>query len=345
MGLLSQSLSQFLKFVRRIFLSNRKLRLFLYNIYNQSEFANLYEHEKMLGDSVRVNTYYRAIQKLVNPGDVVLDLGTGTGILSFLAAQKNPQKIYALDHSGFIEIARDIARQNHLENIEFIQANSRNFKPEVQIDVLLHEQMGDYLFNENMLENILDLKRRVLKPGGRILPGRFELYLEPVSLDETFKSPFIWENRVHGVDFSFLRSRQEALAKYQPAEYRQEWLDGRAVRNFLGEPLPALRFDLNEMDSPGDVPRAVEVSRTVTHPGTLDGFCLYFNVLFDEEVRFDTSPLSPRTHWGNCYFRCETRELGIGDVLSYQLFMPDLLDIKTWQVEEADHLGPGHRAG
>ena len=63
-------------------------RRLIYEKINIHEFSDLYEHEKMLADQSRINKYYEAIQRYINPGDVVLDLGTGTGILIFSVAKK-----------------------------------------------------------------------------------------------------------------------------------------------------------------------------------------------------------------------------------------------------------------
>ena len=238
-----------LKALKKFLLSHQKLRVMLYDFQNKEEFENLYEHEKMLADAVRINMYKRAIEKLIGPDDVVLDLGTGTGILAFFAAKQKAKKVYAIDHSDFINIARKIAKHNNLQNIEFIKSHSRNFKTDVLFDVILHEQIGDYLFNENMIQNILDLKNRLLKPNGRIIPGRFELFLEPVMLQKSFNIPFIWENEMYGIDFSFLKKHYEDLEEYMPSNYKQEWLETDAVKEMLCDVKPILTFDLNTLNS------------------------------------------------------------------------------------------------
>lgn len=301
-----------------------------YDIRNEKEFGNLYEHEKMLADSVRIENYKKGIQKYINSGDIVLDVGTGTGILSFFAASKKPKKIYAIDHSNFIEIAREIAKHNNIEDIEFIKTNSRNYNPDVKFDVIIHEQIGDYLFNENMIVNLLDLKKRLLKPTGKILPGKFELFLEPTSLDDSFNVPFIWENQIEGIDFGFLKDY--TLEGYKGADYEHEWIESKAVKYFLCPADPVLIFDLNSLNSENEIPRSINISKKIVTPGAFDGFCLFFKVIFDEDVFFETSPLSTNTHWGNCFFRAERRELSGGETINFKLNMPDLLDIKTWSV-------------
>ena len=82
----------------------------VYDHMNEVNFAGLAEHEEMLSDSVRVDTYHRGIHRNVQPGDVVLDLGTGTGLLAFMASRAGAKKVYAVEHSDFIQVAREIAQ-------------------------------------------------------------------------------------------------------------------------------------------------------------------------------------------------------------------------------------------
>jgi predicted RNA methylase len=311
--------------------SSEACRRVLFDAKNASEFSNIYEHEKMLADEVRVMSYRHAIQRNIKPGEVVVDLGTGTGILSFFAAQQRPGKIYAIDHSDFINVARKIAEHNKIDNVHFVRTNSRDFSPEEKVDVILHEQIGDHLFDENMIENVLDLKHRVLKETGRILPGKFEIFLEPVSVKSDYKVPFLWENQIDGIDFSFLKHLDE-IDTYKPADYSMDWLETSALEFFLCEPQAVMAFDLNELNDQDDLPTTIETSRVVARPGEMDGFCFYFRVIFDDEIHFDTSPAHTNTHWGNRFFRVEQTHFGIGDEISYNMTMGNILDSRTWSV-------------
>ena len=55
--------------------------------------------------------------------------------------------------------------------------------------MILQEQMGIALFDEGMVETILDVRDRCLKPTGRIIPAQFEFYLEPVQLRNESEFP------------------------------------------------------------------------------------------------------------------------------------------------------------
>ena len=87
--------------------SNASLFSLVYDLANAGEFSDLFEHEKMLADSVRVDTYAEAIRRQIRPGHVVVDLGTGSGVLAMLAARQGA-KVYAIDHSDFIGVAEKI---------------------------------------------------------------------------------------------------------------------------------------------------------------------------------------------------------------------------------------------
>ncbi len=116
--------------------------------------------------------------------------------MAILAARQGT-KVYAIDHSDFIHVAEQIAKHNGIDNIQFLKMNSREFTCPEKADYILHEQIGDDLFDENMIVNLLDLKQRALKDNGVIFPGRFELFLEPVALKNDYPVPFIWETPVH----------------------------------------------------------------------------------------------------------------------------------------------------
>jgi len=303
---------------------------FLTDAGNVGEFEDLSEHEKMLADRVRVDTYARGIRTHIRPGDVVVDLGTGTGILAMLAARV-AKHVYALDHSAVIDVARHIARANGVTNVEFIRTNSRKFMPAEKVDVILYEQIGDELFDENMVENVSDLRDRILKPSGRIVPDQFELYLEPVKLSDPWSVPFAWQMQLHGIDFGCVRSLAQGSGGL-PRRWDIRWMNPLEVDHLLCEPEPICRLDLSKARV-ADLPTSLEASRRVTRAGRLDGLMLYVKVIFDDQIWFDTSRETLAPSWGNRLFRFPVRELAVGDELRIRVRMPDVRIVKGWQIE------------
>ena len=238
--------------------SSDRLMSVVYDLMNETNFAGLSEHEEMLSDTVRVQTYHRGIRNNVRPGDVVVDLGTGTGLLAFMASRAGAKKVYAVEHSDFIEVAREIGRHNGFTNIEFVQANSREFTPPEPVDIVLHEQMGDELFNENMLQNLLDVRDRLLRPHGRILPAKFRLYVEPVTLHESMRVRRFWNIELpDGIDLSPMRDSPTA-GRRDTGRHEQIWLRPGSVAATFGDP-----------SAPGD---AVNVTATPTSGDPLSSF-------------------------------------------------------------------------
>ena len=54
-------------------------------------------HHRLLTDPTRMRAYHRAIADAIGPDDVVLDLGTGSGVLALWAAQAGARHVYAVE--------------------------------------------------------------------------------------------------------------------------------------------------------------------------------------------------------------------------------------------------------
>ncbi len=300
-----------------------------YQTKNRKEFASLFEHEKMLADRPRVDSYYAGIKKYVCPGDRIIDLGTGTGILSFMASQVPSTKIYALDHSEILNLARKLAADNHITNVEFVNTHSSEFSLPEKVDVILQEQMGDFLFNEYMIPNVCDLRDRLLKMGGKILPALYDFYIEPVKVVDKLAVPFIWQQKVHGVDFSGLREVRIPARHY----YRIYQFDPGYVDYFLGSPKPVYSFDLNTLQ-PDSVPQEFSYSRPVRLEGRLDGFIVYFDCKFDEKIKVTNGPFPDRaTNWAFYLLRVENCEVHPGDQIQFKITSKNWADVNSWQWE------------
>jgi protein arginine N-methyltransferase 1 len=268
------------------------------DICRQGIFDEMPLHEEMLADSVKMNAYQAAIQCYVTPNDDVVDVGTGTGILAFLAARKSSGKIYAIDRSKeILKYAKSVAKANNITNVIFKSINSRKFnKP---VDVIIHDQMGIALFDEGMVETILDVRDRCLKPGGRILPAKFELYLEPVRLIKQERIPFIDEQTLYGLVFP-------------PAKvYRLREVYPRDIDLMLCDPEPVFSFDLNTLTR-DQIPKKQVIKKPIIRNGQMDGVCMYFKVIFEDCFAFSTGPFHPKTHWPMLLYRTPATFYTIG---------------------------------
>jgi type I protein arginine methyltransferase len=299
-----------------------------YRDHNGRMFANLHEQERMLADGQRMAFYQQAIRQHIKRGDRVIDLGTGTGILAALASRQGAAHVYAIDHSDILKHARTLAIANQIENVEFVATHSSAFNTEGPVDVILHEQMGDCLFDEDMVANVTDLRDRLLKPNGLILPSVFEFFCEPINITNARLVPFIWELNVCGYDYSCLEYNRPQDSSY----YHLSSSDLNLVDHFLGQPEPVLTIDLHTVNA-ADLPPQITFTREVINAGRLDGFAIYFRARVDHDLTLSSDPTDPQRapHWGFRILRCEGEIYAEGDVIETTLTVGKWPELDTWR--------------
>src|SRR5262245_9474085 len=102
--------------------------------------APLSYHARLLMDVHRMDAYERAIRRLVRRGDVVPDLGAGTGILSLLAARRGAARVHALESMDIAEIAQNLISENGFSNIITVhRADAREHPPVEPVDLVVSD--------------------------------------------------------------------------------------------------------------------------------------------------------------------------------------------------------------
>lgn len=142
-------------------------------------------HRGLIADRARTDALRDAILRVVKPGNVVLDLGAGSGILSFFACEAGAARVFAVDRGHAADVAALLVRQNGLgERITVIHGLAAETELPVKADVLITETLGAFALEEGILGIVLDARRRLLRPGASIIPARgVSLPAECVSLE------------------------------------------------------------------------------------------------------------------------------------------------------------------
>jgi protein arginine N-methyltransferase 1 len=133
---------------------------------------DLLTHGRILADRVRNEAYANAIRAVVREGDVVLDLGTGTGIHAVLACKAGAAKVYAVESAAIVNLAREVFEENGVaDRVEVFESTSERIQVEPRADVMICDLRGVLPYFATALRSILDARTRLLKPNARIVPA------------------------------------------------------------------------------------------------------------------------------------------------------------------------------
>jgi len=135
------------------------------NLYDSSQASQIPE-EAMLASLGCGNP--TALAKL-NPGEVVLDLGSGGGIDVLLSARRvgSTGKAYGLDMTDeMLALANENKSKAGLENVEFLKGEIESIPlPDDSVDVIISNCVINLSADK---DKVLKEAFRVLKPGGRL---------------------------------------------------------------------------------------------------------------------------------------------------------------------------------
>ena len=149
--------------------------------HHASQNSALEEHWGYVADPVRLERFRRSIGSVVRPGDLVADLGCGSGVLTLLSLQAAAGRVYAIDNSRMLAVAREsIARCGFGDRVSFIQGRSQKVELPERVDVVLCDHVGWFGFDYDILALLADARRRFLKSDGVVIPGVIELKLAAV---------------------------------------------------------------------------------------------------------------------------------------------------------------------
>jgi predicted RNA methylase len=157
----------------------------------------LEEHRGYLEDTAKLKQYQAAIARSVKPGDVVLDLGCGSGVLGLMALRAAAARVYAIEEKPILEVARrTFAQAGFAERVQCLRAASFEVTLPERVDVIVCDHVGYFGIDYGILAMLDDARKRFLKPGGVVIPAELRLSLALASMQVPNAAISHWHSAV-----------------------------------------------------------------------------------------------------------------------------------------------------
>ncbi len=249
-------------------------------------------HRTLLADGVRNAAFHEALRRVIKPGETtVADIGAGTGFLGFLAAKLGAKRVDLYETADIAAVARKLLRHNRLNRVRIAEIHSTEVATPEAVDVIVSETLGNYPFEENIVETLNDARERFLKPGGVIIPRTVEQFVCPVVSDRFYQELTVWDRVGYGLDFTPAKA-MTLNNIYVRIFAKSDLLDG-------GE--AARSWDKLSFSQANRTTRSGEVTWTAKKATTIHGLALWWSAELVAGVSLSTGPLDPATHWEQLY--------------------------------------------
>lgn len=282
------------------------------------------EHRLYLSDRIRVDAFRRALAEVVKPSDVVLDLGTGTGVLGMLACRAGAARVYAVDSGPMAGLAREIVKANGLDGrMRVLRSHSTQTDLPEQVSLIVTDQIGNFGFNAGLFEYLSDARGRLLAPEGRTIPAWVELCVAPAAYPALREQIDFWDAQPAGLN-------------YAPAA---------EVARSTGYPLPIEGTDLLSagvvairVEPPDAVTTlSASISVTIERDAIADGLAGWFRAGLSPSVTMTNAPGDPQRINRRPVMLpfAAGRRVSKGDRLAVRLRIIAPLSVIEWTVSNA----------
>jgi SAM-dependent methyltransferase len=260
-------------------------------------------HINMLNDKQRTSSYLDCIRDIVHPGDVVLDIGTGTGIYALAAARAGARHVYAVEADLIARAAGRLFAANGVgSRITLIRGFSTNIWLPERADVLISELIGDEPLAEHVIGITQDAVRRLLRPRARLIPERIRMFVLLVSIPAAERGKLTFQQETlrtwrswYGFDFSSLITLPHIGPTGLGFDY---FVNPYSMRQWqiLSDPVLVANIDLRNRRHAWIGTRRVV---TVVAAGELNGLIIYFELAVPSKMFLSTHPalVAESNHW------------------------------------------------
>ncbi|WP_072396380.1 50S ribosomal protein L11 methyltransferase [Hyphomicrobium sp. CS1GBMeth3] len=250
-------------------------------------------HRTLIADRVRNQAFHDALKRVIKPGETtVADIGAGTGLIGLMAAKLGAPEVLLYEAAEVAGVAAQTIKKNRARACHLMPCHSTEMEDPPRVDVVVSETLGNYAFEENIIDTLADAQLRHLKDGGVMIPARIRQFAVPVISDRIHRELTVWDEVGFCVDLS---------------DAREMSLNNVYVRSFSPDELlagggAAKVWDTVTLGSDRKGTRKGEVSWKLDASETIYGIAYWWEADLAEGIMLSTAPNAPKTHWEQLYF-------------------------------------------
>ena len=244
-------------------------------------------HFRIIQDQLRNDIYDKVLREFVKPDSIVLEIGTGTGILAMMAARAGAKRVYTCEMEPLIgQAARKNIFKNNLQNqISIILKKSTELKigedlPE-RADILVSEITDSNLLGERVLPVMEDAITRLVKNNAVILPGQIAVQGILVSKIPTLLQ-FQSLKEINGFDLSGFNHFKPITLPINETNLKQ------IMPNALSESLELFRFDFTSHKHFANQTKTLKMP--IIRTGKAYGVVKWILLQFTEDFIYENKP-------------------------------------------------------
>ena len=243
-------------------------------------------HIPMMNDEKRNSAYLAAIKLAIKENEYVLEIGTGSGLLSMMAVDAGANKVLTCEASKPIsEAAENIISSNgYSDKIQVLNKKSTELTVgkdlEQKADLIISEILSSEFVGEGVQSTLSDANKRLIQENGKMIPEGGEIKIALLeSSPEIEKELFV--KRVNGYDLSKFNN---IMGK----KYFLNYLGRKTKTSFLSEAVVPFTFNFYNEEVINRKIKILEIEACKT--GICLGIITWLKLNLYENIYFENKP-------------------------------------------------------
>lgn len=248
----------------------------------------------VVNDTGRNEAYREAIEKAVGPSDIVLSIGSGSGLLAMTAARAGARKVYGSEHlHSMAEMAQRIVARNGYEDIITVlpkQSTELAVGSDLTepASVVVLENLDVTLIGEGVIPALRHATRHLMQPDAKVIPAAARVWGAVIEWPgERDINPV---REISGFDFS-------EFDLFRNPNMHVPFDADRDIHRMLTEPFEIAAYDFRHPPDYSQADQVEVLTLPAVETGTAHAVAVWFELDLDNEITFSTRDETNLNHW------------------------------------------------